>query len=417
MVARIKTPAAITRALNYNEQKVKQGHACLLHAANYLKDAHELNFKEKLKRFQNLIMLNERAKTNSLHISLNFDNSDKLSAEKFIVIANTYMNKIGFAEQPYLVYQHNDAGHPHIHIVTTNIKSDGKRISLHNIGRNQSEKARKEIEKEFGLIRADDKQRLNYELKPVNVQKVQYGKAETKRAITNVLDHVLPTYKYTSLAELNAVLQQYNVVADRGKENSRIYNNNGLVYRILNSMGQKVGVPIKASLIYNKPTLKNVTAYFEKNQKERLTHKRRLVNIIDFALLKHSNRSLKDLISVLQKEKIQVVLRQNEKGDIYGITYVDFQTKCVFNGSQLGKQYSANAIRQRCNSEQQISNDTPQVGEISFEQKKQEVQSASFGISKIFDALIEPEQNQSANEPPEQHKFKKRKRKQKHSHN
>ena len=58
MVARIKTPNLITRALNYNEQKVKQGHAELLHAANYLKEASELNFKEKLKRFQDLIALN-----------------------------------------------------------------------------------------------------------------------------------------------------------------------------------------------------------------------------------------------------------------------------------------------------------------------------------------------------------------------
>jgi len=60
-----------------------------------------------------------------------------------------YMEKIGFCEQPYLIYRHYDAGHPHIHIVSINIRRDGSRISLHNIGRNQSEKARKEIENEF----------------------------------------------------------------------------------------------------------------------------------------------------------------------------------------------------------------------------------------------------------------------------
>ena len=178
---------------------------------------------------------------------------------------------------------------------------------------------------------------------------MHYGKAETKRAITNVLEHVLPTYKYASLAELNAVLQQYNLMADRGKENSRIYNTNGLVYRILDGRGKKVGVPIKASLIYNSPTLKNLAANFDKNDKEKQIYKRRVMNAIDFALLKQSNRSMKELTSALQKEKIQVVLRQNDKGFIYGITYVDFQTKCVFNGSTLGKQYSANAIQQRCN--------------------------------------------------------------------
>jgi hypothetical protein len=417
MVARIKTPSAITRALNYNEQKVKQGHAVLLHAANYLKGADKLNFKEKLKRFQDLIMLNEGAKTNSLHISLNFDNADKFSAEKLIEIGNSYMNKIGFTGQPYLVYQHNDAGHPHIHIVTTTIKENGKRIDTFNIGRNQSEKARKEIEQEFNLIKAGNKQSFNYNLKPVSPQRIQYGKAETKQAITNVLDHVLPTYKYASLAELNAVLQQYNVVADRGKENSRIYNSNGLVYRILDGKGQKIGVPIKASLIYNQPTLKNITAQFENNDKERQTHKRRVISAIDFALLKQSNKSLKELMSALQKEKIQVVLRQNDRGFIYGITYVDFQTKCVFNGSTLGKEYSANAIQQRCNAEKPTQVEKPRFSNSPFEHDKIESQSPSAGFTKIFDELIQPEENRFANEPPEQRKFKKRKRRQKHSHN
>ena len=143
------------------------------------------------------------------------------------------------------MYQHNDAGHPHIHIVTTNIKQDGRRIELHNLARNQSMKASKEIEKEFNLIQATSKHRLGYELKPVNVQKVQYGKAETKRAITNVLDHVFSTYKYASLAELNAVLQQYNVIADRGSENSRIYQSKGLVYRILDATDKRLECLLK----------------------------------------------------------------------------------------------------------------------------------------------------------------------------
>jgi uncharacterized protein YijF (DUF1287 family) len=53
------------------------------------------------------------------------------------------MEKIGFGEQPYLIYKHEDAGHPHIHIVSTTIKADGSRINTHNIGRNQSEKQEK----------------------------------------------------------------------------------------------------------------------------------------------------------------------------------------------------------------------------------------------------------------------------------
>jgi hypothetical protein len=162
------------------------------------------------------------------------------------------MKKIGFGEQPYLVYQHHDAAHPHIHIVSIKVRADGSRIDTQNIGRNQSEKARKEIEQSFRLVNAEDsKQRQAYQLKQVDVQKVQYGKSETKKAITNILDAVLNTYKYTSVPELNAVLQQYNIVADRGNETSRIYKNKGLTYRVVDENGNKTGVSIKASDFYN----------------------------------------------------------------------------------------------------------------------------------------------------------------------
>ncbi len=230
MVAVIHASSSLRNALNYNEQKVKEQVATCLAAVHYPKDVEDLNFYQKLNRLQNQAALNVRTKVNSVHISLNFDPSEKLSEERLKEIADNYLQKIGFAKQPYLLYQHHDSGHPHVHIVTTNIKANGKRIELHNLGRNQSEKARKEIETIYGLVKAEDsKQQQAYELKPVNVQKVQYGRSETKSAITNVLDTALKNYKYTSLSELNAVLQQYNVIADRGSENSRVYQNNGLL--------------------------------------------------------------------------------------------------------------------------------------------------------------------------------------------
>ncbi len=437
MVAIVHNSKSLRNALHYNENKVRQGVAKFIHSANYPKDTELLGFNDKIKLLEKLTALNQQTKVNSVHVSLNFDTADKLNEELLKEIAEVYMNQIGFGEQPYLVYQHKDAGHPHIHIVTTNIKQDGKRITLHNLARNQSMKASKEIEKEFNLIQATTKHRLAYKLKPVNVQKVQYGKAETKRAITNVLDHVLATYKYASLAELNAVLQQYNIIADRGSENSRIYQNSGLVYRVLDANGQNVGVPIKASLIYSKPTLKNIEVRFESNERERQRYKQRVMNAIDFAILKKSDQSLTNLIKAVQKENINVVLRQNANGIIYGITYVDHHTKCVFNGSHLGKQYTANGIQQRCNGGQTSIATTPELkqssmsdkSEQTFEQlqrtfthlnNKENFENSLFekSASQLLDDLLQPEENRNANEPFAKKKFKKkRKKKQHHLHN
>jgi len=347
MVAKITIPKSIEAALNYNEKKVQKGNAVCLHAANYLNEAKDMNFYQKLNGFERLNSLNERATTKTLHVSLNFDPSEKLSENKLLQIASGYMEKIGFSNQPYLIYKHEDAGHPHIHIVSTTIKDDGKRINTHNIGRNQSEKARKEIEKQYGLIKAERQQQLiKPGIKPVDTEKAIYGKSETKRSISNVVGAVFSQYKFTSLPEFNAALKQFNVVADRGKEEGRIYKNRGLVYRILDADGNKAGVPIKASSIGCKPILDNLEKKFATNEISREAFKQRTKNAVDDCLQLASG-DIKNLLAALQEKQIYTVLRQNAEGRLYGITFVDNQNKAVFNGSDLGKGYSAVALQSR----------------------------------------------------------------------
>ncbi|MEJ7737033.1 MAG: relaxase/mobilization nuclease domain-containing protein [Chitinophagaceae bacterium] len=427
MVAVIKTGSSIRRIFNYNEQKVKEGNAQCIMASNYPKDVELLTLSNKLNRLLNQAALNENVTRNSVHISLNFDPSENLSVAQLREIAEAYMLKIGFDKQPYLVYQHHDSGHPHIHIVSIKVKADGSRIDTQNIGRNQSENARKEIEHSFGLVKAANKKRRQaYELKPVNVQKVQYGKSETKRAITNVLDAVLNIYKYASVPELNAILGQYNILADRGSEESRVYQNNGLVYRILDGDGNKVGVPVKASDLYNKPTLKYLQAKFQQNEAARQPYKVRVRNAIDLALIKNPNHSIQSLAKSLEKEGVIAVLRRNDEGITYGITYVDHSTKSVFNGSDLGKQYSAKGIQERCKVvENSQPNETTkqqavlqQKGQNSDTKNEQEffaVQARQSNIPKPLDDSLQP--SQSYNYLPHQLKKSRKKRRKRISNN
>lgn len=349
MVTVIKSGHSIHRIFNYNENKVRVGVAKCIGAGNYPVDHDKMSLPMKLNRLLKQLELNENARRNSVHISMNFHPSEShLSTEKLMSIAEIFMDKIGFGKQPFLVYQHHDAGHPHIHIVTTNIESDGKRIDLHHLGIRKSEPARKIIEKDFGLVAAEaQKNHEKYQMNPVSVSKALYGKSQTKMAIQNVLETVLNQYRYTSLPELNAVLRQYNVIAERGNEKSRVYQHNGLLYRILDSEGKAVGVPVKASAFYMKPTLKFLEERFTENDAKRIPYKNRIKNAIDRSLI-GENITLQDLIKTLEKQGIHVALRKSNTGLIYGITYVDHQTKCVFNGSALGKQYSAKAIQERC---------------------------------------------------------------------
>ena len=104
-----------------------------------------------------------------------------------------------------------------------------------------------------------------------------------------------------------------------------------------------------------------------------------------------------------------MALRQNETGMVYGITYVDHSTKCVFNGSALGKRYSAKAVQERC--QQGVSVEQKPSLQLAEKQQILQPNNARAGanstisktwlpseqtiqipdIGKALDALMQPE--------------------------
>jgi len=346
MVAIIKTGHSIRRTFHYNENKVNEGVAELLYAGNYPMELDKMSTAQRLNMLLKTAERNPNISRNSVHISLNFAPGEQIGSDQLKAIATEYMEAIGFGGQPFLVYKHNDAGHPHIHIATTLVNAKGKGIRMQNIGRTLSEKARKQIEERYGLVRAEDHKKGIFQLAPLNVAKIQYGKTDTRRAIAGVLSNILEQYKYTSLNELNAVLNLYHIHADPGLEASRIATHKGLFYRLLDEKGGFIGTPIKASLFHNRPTLTFLEKRFLLNHALRKKHQDRIKNIIDLAL-KARPAGLKQFEIALKKSAVRLVPRINNQGRLYGITYIDHHNKCVFNGSDLGKSYSANAIAVR----------------------------------------------------------------------
>lgn len=346
MVAKVISGKTIRGVLNYNENKVNEGNAECILASGFAGEAQHLRFNDKLETFRYYMERNTNVKSNTLHVSLNFDPKEVLDQEKLRSIAKAYIDKIGFNGQPFLVYQHTDAAHPHLHIVTTNIRLNGERICLKNIGKNQSERARKEIEIEFKLVKAQGRKSAVDVIKAADLSRAAYGKSETKRTISNIVNAVTRSYRFTSIHELNAVLKQYNVVADRGKEGTLIRLKNGLRYSLIDKKGNPVGVPIKASSIYGQPTLAKLSDQFSLNELLRTPHKERLQDAID-SFEGFKRQTLDDFVRYMVSKQVYPVIRQNDEGRIYGMTFIDNLTRCVFNGSALGKQYSAQGILNR----------------------------------------------------------------------
>ncbi|HEV3326265.1 MAG TPA: relaxase/mobilization nuclease domain-containing protein [Puia sp.] len=375
----------IAHSITYNENKLKQGRAECLTAANFLKDPSRLSLEDKLHRFEKRMELNDRVSTN-LHITLNFDPLDNLSNEQMAKIAGEYMKEIGFERQPYLVYRHADAGHPHCHIITTHVQKNGDPIDLYKIGENQSEKARLKLEAEYGLVTTETKRELRrQELQErqrqqqqeyhrhQGVSQVNYGEKSLARSISDVVEHVTEKFAYTSLEELNIILRQYRVEADGGKEGTKLYQDRGLRYRALDEQGRHIGRPINAGFFDCKPTLANLEKKFVLNQAIGQRRRQHIENRVAWALCGKPD-NLEAVKEELSQNGIAMVLDRDKDGDCRRADYVDFRNRIVCTGKALGSRYDHEAIqqvidRERIREAQQSLNQTQ---DLSLEQTQQQ---------------------------------------------
>ncbi|OLY94491.1 relaxase/mobilization nuclease domain-containing protein, partial [Cnuella takakiae] len=306
-------PKRLHDALNYNEQKVAKGVAHLLQASGYLCKPMELSYYQKAAALELRNSLAEKATSQTIHISLNFSPQDRqLDAAMLISIARDYMQGIGFGKQPYLVYQHQDAGHPHLHIVSTTIQKDGSRIPTHNLGKVQSSKMRVELEAKYNLVPARGRTLPEAVPSILGPQPAQCGKEETRAAIARVVNYVFRQYAFNSLPQYNAALGQYGIVADGGTKESRVHRHGGLLYRMLDAQGNKTGVPIKASLLPGKPTLKALEAKFKFAAKQKELALPMVVRKVEGAL--NSSTNLQQFTQALKLAGIYTLPRSAGNG-------------------------------------------------------------------------------------------------------
>lgn len=345
MLARVRPFAKVATILYYNEQKVKKGQAECIYAGNYLKDAAELTRKEKRGRFNAALESNQRVVNTAMHIKLQFAPEEKLDNDRMIAVADFYMRRIGYGGQPYLVYRHLDTAFAHLHIATIAIRPDGQYIKTPFMARRLSEPARKAAEEEFGLVKAQGRKRELGET-PQGARRIIYGQLPTEEAIGDNLRYILHNYRYRSLSELNAILGLYNMIAKTGRPGSRLSAFGGLLYQVLDEKGLGRGVPVKASSLPGKPTLKWLQTKFEE-------HRLAPMNAIGVtrlsldAALRTKPADGASLQDALRRNKIAIAADIQPDGTKAGMLLVNLAERTVVNSKELGKGYEWASLRQR----------------------------------------------------------------------
>jgi len=296
---------------------------------------------------------------------------DKLSNDQMKKIAGIYMKEIGFEKQPYLVYRHNDAGHPHCHIVSTHVRRDGSPIELYNIGRNQSEKARQKIEAEFGLVTTEMKKQLRQQKQQLNgVLPIQYGKHPITPAMSRILEQAMTRFKCASFQDFNDLLSLYNMAAYRGREDSQLYKNGGILYRALDEHGRYIGRPLKASYFDCQPTLARLEQQFAHNQSLKQKWHARIKLRVENTLFFYPDDLHSVIVDLKTDKNIHLTLYSDKSGNVTNVTFLDFDSGCIYRNSELGEKCN-NAAFQKLKEMQLIAKERLRQQEIQQQSQQQ----------------------------------------------
>ena len=384
MVANIRSGSSPGGALRYNKEKVDKDEAEVLFWQKMLEpfDKHgRMDIDACMESFRPYLEANRRTINTVFHASLNPSPEDKLTDDQLRDIAQEYMDRMGYGEQPYIVFKHKDISREHLHIVSLRVDELGRKISdSHEYDRSMS--VLRELERKYGLHPSvkGEEQRDTPDLRKVN-----YKAGNVKQQISSVVRSCLRNYRCSSYGEFRTLLELFNISVEErtGTIDGRDYA--GVIYGALTDNGYGIGTPIKSSRIGKDVGYKALQKYYE-NSKIKLKEDGnldRLRQTVKDAMSPHNTRD--EFRHLLKAEGIDTVFRINPADRIYGVTFIDHNAGIVANGSVLGKEFSANTF----NELYPVLKNDKQVAEQQYSEQKYEPRNLSANpVSGIVDAIL-----------------------------
>ena len=388
MIARITSGNFIKSAVAYNEEKVAEGEASAIDMRNFddeVADSAEAVAKMMMQCTKATSNNNSRVVIKkpvfSCSLNLNQVDLDRLKAvrdergeeaenEFYRELAARYMKGMGYGEQPYIVYKHEDIERTHIHIISIRVDRNRRKINDSN-EKLRSERVRKEIAQVMGLSDEGERKTLDLSAEEMGklsrkrsdyiaksgsaieqLARLDAGDASTlnklKHKISNILKFVDENYKPKNMNEYNRILSQFNIRCNRidtlDKDGRRI---NGCQFGAVDSKGNFVTHLIRGGQINDKFTLPKLESKFALAsgmtgdiRKEDSFSRKYITSQIDAILKSPRQLDMDYLQSTLRVRGVEVNLVTDNEEKVVGVNFIDNLNGKVFSGSALGRAYT-----------------------------------------------------------------------------
>lgn len=130
MIVKILPPSTTFKGVRYNTNKVDKDKGELMKVSGFgaLQALQNLRPKDYVNYLEAQSAASKRTKYPQLHAVISCKGRSH-SKRELTAIAEQWLNGMGYGEQPYLLVFHKDTSNNHIHIVSTRVDRDGKKIN------------------------------------------------------------------------------------------------------------------------------------------------------------------------------------------------------------------------------------------------------------------------------------------------
>lgn len=224
MVGRIlKSTTSVTPVIDYNEKKIDEGNACLLAARN--PETNDLMLiEDTFLSYENNPAISVRTRSKGFHMTFGPGPQDNLTEEQVLELIDGAMRALGYENQPYLVYRHNDIERKHYHVVSVRFDADGKKIPDNNEGRRLNAYLEKMSKKyDFAVGLPDDTPRQKVEATRQRIPKFVPGRNNIKHSLEALMKRGL-RYSFHSFYQYQAIMRAMNVRVTARKTHNGTYS-------------------------------------------------------------------------------------------------------------------------------------------------------------------------------------------------
>ncbi len=311
----MKAGASSLVTAGYNIEKVIEGKASMIFTHN-IEDPKDPS--ATFLKYENGAL---RANLLSFHMAISPSKEDNMSQEQIIAFAQEMMNRLGYGNQPYALYRHNDIEREHYHIVSVRVDENGVKID-DSFERKRCWDLVKELAPKYGYTPG---------AKIKNIGSVAEMEEAAKEAMS---------YHFKRGQDFIKLMRFYGVGVKTTKKFGKV---NMLFYAIDRKTGKRCSefIPVKG---HNFPSTEQLMEHLKKCRKEetspqRMKEKENIYKLVTNALSKATTE--KHFRNILRDKGINIKFEiSTTDKTLRDVIFIDTKAKCLFSIKDMKGKFS-----------------------------------------------------------------------------